>query len=387
MRTDVFFYVQHLLGIGHIRRAALIARACSAAGLDVVFASGGEPVAGLDLGGARLLQLEPPLRSADAAFSRLETPDGRTLDEAIAEARRSQLLAAFEKARPRVLLTEMFPFGRRNMRFELTPLVERALAAPWRPALASSVRDILTAGGNAEKIAWIVGMVQRCYDRVLVHGDPALVCFDLTFPEATRIADRLSYTGYVVADAPPAAAGILPPSGEVLVSTGGGAVADPLVEAAFGARALSPLAAAPWRVLIGDNLPEPRFRAFRAAAPAGIVVERSHPDFLALLAACRLSISQAGYNTTLEVLAAGRPAVVVPFAAGQESEQSLRARLLAEQGRLVLVEEAGLTPARLAAGIARALALPAPPPLALRLDGAAASAALLAGLARDGGRR
>ena len=386
MSCDVFFYVQHLLGIGHIRRAALIARACSEAGLAVTFASGGEPVAGLALGGAEFLQLDPPLRSADSLFSRLETPDGSGLDDAIGARRREQLLAAFEARRPRVLLTEMFPFGRRNMRFELTPLVERAKTAPWRPALASSVRDILTATGNRAKIDWIVATVERFYDRVLVHGDPALVPFELTFPDASRIADRIAYTGYVV-DHAPARSQAVAPSGEVLVSTGGGAVADPLVEAAFGARALSPLADAPWRVLIGDNLPEPRFRAFRQAAPEGVIVERSRPDFLALLAACRLSLSQAGYNTTLEVLAAGRPAVVVPFAAGQESEQSLRARLLAEQGRLVVVEEAGITAESLAAGIARALALPPAPPMQFALDGAARSAEILAGLARHGSGR
>jgi predicted glycosyltransferase len=94
-----------------------------------------------------------------------------------------------------------------------------------------------------------------------------------------------------------------------------------------------------------------------------------------LLGACRLSISQAGYNTTLEVLAAGVPAVLVPFAAGEEGEQSMRAKLLAERGLLTLVEEKGLTGARLAAGIERELQRPRPARGAeLRLDGAAESA-------------
>jgi predicted glycosyltransferase len=274
----------------------------------------------------------------------------------------------------------MFPFGRRQMRFELMPLVERARTAPWRPAIAASVRDILTASRRAEKTAWILDTIERFYDLVLVHGDPRLVPFEATFPKAAGLGGKLAYTGYVVAAAPSAEQ--RQESGEVLVSTGGGAVAEPLVEAAFAARALSPLASAPWRVLIGENLPEPRFRAFQRAAPLGIAVERNRPDFLSLLAACRLSISQAGYNTTLEVLAARRPAVVVPFAAGQESEQSLRARLLAERGRLAVVEEAGLTGAGLAAGIERALRLPPAPPLDLALEGAAESAALLASLAR-----
>jgi predicted glycosyltransferase len=142
----------------------------------------------------------------------------------------------------------------------------------------------------------------------------------------------------------------------VIVSTGGGAVAGPLIEAALAARALSPLAEAPWRFLIGPNMAEAEFRDLATRAPSGVIVERARPDFRNLLARGRLSISQAGYNTVLEVLTAGIPAVVVPFAAGSETEQSLRARLLAERGALALVEEAALTPASLAATIAAALA-------------------------------
>ena len=98
------------------------------------------------------------------------------------------------------------------------------------------------------------------------------------------------------------------------------------------------------------------FRDLTARAPAGVTVERSRPDFRSLLARGRLSISQAGYNTVLETMTAGIPAVVVPFAAGSETEQSLRARLLAQRGALTLVDEATLTPASLATAIAAALA-------------------------------
>ena len=51
--SRVFFYVQHLLGIGHLRRAAVLARALVAGGFDVLLVSGGAPVEGLALGGAR----------------------------------------------------------------------------------------------------------------------------------------------------------------------------------------------------------------------------------------------------------------------------------------------------------------------------------------------
>jgi hypothetical protein len=60
----------------------------------------------------------------------------------------------------------------------------------------------------------------------------------------------------------------------------------------------------------------------------------------------------------MEVLAAGCPAVVVPYAGGLETEQSLRCRLLAERGLLRVVDEAGLDPATLLAAVQRALEAP-----------------------------
>ena len=43
MSARVLFYVQHLLGIGHLKRAEILAEAMAAAGLDVTVAYGGRP--------------------------------------------------------------------------------------------------------------------------------------------------------------------------------------------------------------------------------------------------------------------------------------------------------------------------------------------------------
>ncbi len=178
-----------------------------------------------------------------------------------------------------------------------------------------------------------------------VDRDPLTFSWSLTRPAGSgaTLSDPTAVNPTFVADLPPA-------------KVEGGAVAAPLVEAALGARALSPLDAATWRLLVGPNTPEAEFQDLAARAPAGFVVERARPDFRALLARARLSISQAGYNTVLEVLAAGIPAVVAPFAAGSETEQSLRAGLLAERGALTVVEEATLGPETLAAAVRAALA-------------------------------
>ena len=386
-RADVMLYVQHLLGTGHLQRAAAIARAAAAGGLDTVLVSGGLPLAGLDAGGARLVQLEP-VRARDETFSELVDAAGASVDDAFKVRRTQNLIDVFEATRPRILMTELFPFGRRQMRFEVSPLLERALARADKPAILCSLRDVLTTHKQPGKTEWMMETFARYYDLALVHGDPDLIPLEASFPSARAIADRLRYTGYVMTAAPVAPQSEPSNGGEILVSTGGGAVAGPLLEAAMAARALTPLADSPWRFLIGANYPEDAFRDLRSRAPRGVVVERARPDFTALLSRARLSISQGGYNTTLEVLAAKVPAVIVPFSARGETEQGLRARVLAERGLISLVDEAVLTPEAVAAGVAHALSRP-PQGLAeglngIAVDGAAETVRLLRSL-RDCG--
>ncbi len=355
--VDVLLYVQHLLGIGHLRRAAVLAKALDRGGISVVMVSGGAPVAGLDIGGATFVQL-PPLRVRDESFSVLVDQSGQPFDEARQKTRAARLLALYRALRPRALVIEMFPFGRRKMQFELLPLLETAWASTPRPQVICSLRDVLIESERPDKTAWMLDTFRRYFDLALIHGDPDFLPLERSFPAAAGLAAKLRYTGYVIDDPPPpdSGSGRADGAGEVIVSTGGGATGAPLIEAALAARALSPLAEVPWRFLIGPNMAEAAFRDLAGRAPAGVTVERSRPDFRSLLARARLSISQAGYNTVLEVLTAGVPAVVVPFAAGSETEQSLRAGLLAERGAVTLVAEATLTPASLAAGIDAALA-------------------------------
>ena len=207
MRPPILFYCQHLLGLGHAKRAALLARALAKAGEHVLFVQGGLAVPGLDPGGAEVLAL-PALVAADDAASRLALPDGRTPDPAYLAARRERLLSWLAERDPGVVLFELFPFGRHALAFELGPLLlaaaedrDRRGAAAARVAV--SLRDIVVSKANA---AWaelaVCAVVERWVDRVLVHGSPELIPLDRTFSLAPRLRDRLVYTGYV-ADAPP----------------------------------------------------------------------------------------------------------------------------------------------------------------------------------------
>ncbi|MEM7169138.1 MAG: glycosyltransferase [Pseudomonadota bacterium] len=390
-------YVQHLLGIGHLRRAAVLSKALAGRGLRVVFVSGGCPVPHLDCGDVDFVQL-PPIKSADESFALLGE-DGRPIDEPFKSARRDQLLDLYERVRPRALMIELFPFGRRQVRFELLPLLEKARDDRPKPKVFCSLRDILTRQKSPEKVQWMLDCFNRFFDGAIVHGDPRLIRLEESFPVARDLQAKLHYSGFVIeipaVDPQITPTGEVPsgevPSGEVpssevtssevIVSAGGGAVAGPLLAASLEARALSPLATAPWRFLVGHNYPEVDFLQLMAKAPEGVIVERARPDFHQLLTAGQLSISQGGYNTVMELMALGVPSVVVPFAAGVESEQSLRCERLAERGLLTVVAEASLTPRTLADGIEQCLARQRDRQehaLSLNWDGATQTAALVA---------
>ena len=365
-----FLYVQHLLGIGHLKRMALVAAALRAAGWEVTLASGGPPVAGL----VPDVQL-PPARAADLAFRALLDEEGRAVTEEWKRARAARLLEAwrrFHDAGPAgALVIELFPFGRRQMRFELLPLLEDTKRVARRPLVVCSVRDLLQPSPAREEEA--ASLFERFYDRLLVHGDPRLAGFERTFGQAARLAGRLHYTGYVVA--PPAAAA--EGKGEVLVSAGGGAVGARLLETALRARPHTLLRGASWRLLAGVNATDAQLRTLFQRAPAGTLIERSRPDFQGLLANCALSISQAGYNTVAEILQARARSVLVPFAADGESEQTLRAQALAERGAAQWVEEAALTPQALADAVNRAVRAPRPAGDVAELEGARRTVELL----------
>ncbi len=375
MTMRVLFWVQHLLGTGHLKRAATVARALAERGLEVTLVSGGPPAPWLVPAGVELVQL-PWVRARDLAFSALVDAGDRPLDDALRAARRAQLLAVFAARAPQVVITEMFPFGRRAFRFELLPLLEAIAGARPRPWLVGSVRDILVQKGPAERYAWMRDLALGHYDRVLVHTDPALIPFGLTFPYADALGARLVSTGYVVEPGPPACAG-----DEVLVSAGGGRVGRDLLAAAIEARALSRHSGRAWRLIAGGEVEPASLARLQANPAAGLILERQRDDFQALLAKCLLSVSQAGYNTVMEVLRLGKPMVLVPFETATETEQRIRAQRLTGLGLAETVWGAELTPSSLARAIDRAMSQPSEGRPTLDLAGATTTAGLIAALA------
>ncbi|OSQ42839.1 glycosyltransferase family protein [Thalassospira sp. MCCC 1A01428] len=364
--TDVMIYVQHLLGIGHVRRTALLVQEIQKTGLSVGVVSGGIPDDAIDFGTDTVIQL-PPCRSADHGFSGLVDENGTAVDDAWKTRRQQALFDAYRDLSPELLMIEMFPFGRRAFRFELLPLLEKAGQDGVKRVC--SVRDLLVRKTDIAKERWMRDVALSHFDTILVHGDPVVFGFDRSFPFAGDLSGKLEYTGYVAPQMPQGRA----PRNGVMVSAGGGAVGVELIRTAIAAMPHSQkYADVPWDIITGPHFPAEDFAAINRHLPQNMTLHRFLSDFRHRLTRASASVSQAGYNTLMDVLAAGVPSVMVPFAEGGESEQTERAEIFAAKNIISLLPAPQLTPLALAKAIDNA---DFPKEFELSLDGARIGAA------------
>lgn len=364
----VLIAVTHLLGAGHLSRALTLARSFSAAGHAVTVLSGGMPVAQFDSAGIDLWQLAP-LRSDGVNFTRLLTGDGTVAGAGYLAARGQEMVRAVNEVRPDIVITELFPFGRRVLRDEFIGLLKAAHALAPRPVILASIRDILAPPSKPEKAVVSAKIIADSYDGVLVHSDPASTPLDQSWPVTDALAAKLRYTGYVA----PAPAGPHPGKaglGEILVSAGGGAVGQDLFQMAVAAAGLSD--GLKWRILVGGADPAAQISRLQAlAGNADVVVEPARPDFRQMLHHAAVSVSMCGYNTALDLMQVGTKSLFIPFDEGGEVEQTLRAQSLSNLRGMRMCAAADLTPERLLREVTELANAPRVSPTEIHFDGAA----------------
>lgn len=111
----------------------------------------------------------------------------------------------------------------------------------------------------------------------------------------------------------------------------------------------------------------------RGRAPVNCTVDAARPDFRQMLRGAAVSVSMCGYNTALDVLQTGVRAVFVPFDAGDEVEQGLRADALAEQAGIAVLRAGDLTAQSLLDALHSVAGAGPRAPLVDGVDGAAES--------------
>jgi predicted glycosyltransferase len=172
------------------------------------------------------------------------------------------------------------------------------------------------------------------------------------------VAGRLRYTGYLCAEHPTRArrGGGLAERALLLAMVGGGADGYPVLRAVLDALPAVD-AVRPCRALLltGPFMPRAhRQELERQAQGLPARVHRAVRHLPSLLATADVTVCMAGYNTSVEVLRAGTPAVLVPRPR-PSAEQRTRARLFAERGWVRSTDPDRLDPDTLAAAVLSAL--------------------------------
>jgi predicted glycosyltransferase len=373
----LLFYCQHSLGMGHLVRALTLAETL-AERFTVVFLNGGRfPDNTTPPDGIEIINL-PPLGMAED--NTLYSQDDKySLIEA-QFLRKQIILATFKVYQPQAIFIELFPFGRKKFAGELLPLLKAAKRCDKnKPIVLCSLRDIMVNARkdqvrHDDRARWLV---DRYFDGVLVHSDPKFASLEESFRSSRPLNKPVLYTGFVLPRGEAQQLNIR--QRQLIVSAGGGMVGTPLFQLAIKAQTiLWDNLKLPMTLVAGPFLPETDWCKLQEQAKdrPGLTLHRYVPNMTDLLASHSISVSQCGYNTVMDLLKSGISALVVPFAQGQEDEQTNRAGRLSQLGLLRTADANSLDVSQFVAEVEQLLHF-APNSAALDVDGAVRSADII----------
>ena len=393
-RIKVLLYSHDTFGLGHLRRNLAIADRLLAHKhrFSVRLLTGSPVIDHWSL--PRGLQVQPLPPVVKTGAERYVSRDPGSTFALVKGYREALILKSVLRYRPDVFLVDHAPAGMNGELLPTLALIRRELPGT---RVILGLRDILDSPETVRAI-WqeqeIPALLDQAYDDIFVYGSKAL--FDVVegYGLAGRIARRVRYCGHVVAafDAPGRRAQSCNPcvcwsptkaAGRpvVLVSAGGGGDGFFLMDAYLRALAQLPAGALHSAIVTGPLMPDEQKASLRNAVLARPDVELiDHTtDLMPSLRAADLAVAMAGYNTSAEIIAARKRAILVPRAAPR-AEQLIRASLLARLGVVHSIEPGPDLAAHLAAKLPEVLAAPAPPEAswaALDLNGAERVAAHL----------
>lgn len=368
-------YCQYVLGIGHFFRTLEIGRAFTEH--EVILVTGGSEI------DVRLpdhiQEFSLPGLHMDREFKNLFAKNRKNPVVQIKKERRQMLFSLYKKESPDVFIVELYPFGRRAFSFEIDPILKGIRYQILKPSrVICSLRDILVDRRKykASYEAKVVDSLNNYFDALLIHSDPSLLKIDATFSSIEQITIPVVYTGFVTPKPAPNAREVLrnrlkikEDENFIVASLGGGKVGKSLLEAVLKAfPRLDTSNRCLLTVFAGPFMENKDFDPLKKYANKRVRVVRFTSDFLSYLAAADLSISMAGYNTCMNILASNVPALVWPFS--QNREQRLRAERLAEKGTMRVLVNDDLKPSRLADIMNQMLTQPLTPVSDIDLDGA-----------------
>ncbi|MHA3834782.1 glycosyltransferase family protein [Terrabacter sp. AAH1] len=344
----MLIYSQDGLGLGHMRRTSLLAaeflrQMPGASALTISDSPLGQFFATAP--GHDFLKL-PSIRKSGPGEWEAVSLSASFRD--VLALRRRLIASAVREFDPDVLLVDHMPHGAMG---ELVPALRKLRG--HRTHVVLGLRDIIdhpevvrrrwTAEGAYEAL-------EEYYDEVLVYGSREVldVAHEYAWPKGP--AHRLTYAGYVCAKPHRRARRLAvvgdqgagnrdgagqprtPGAPQVLVVAGGGADAYPMMSGVIEAAAdVHRQTGAELLFVTGPFMPGARVAELRRRARHLSMVEvRRRIHGRGRVARADLVVSMAGYNTTIELLNDGTPALLIPRS-GPSAEQRIRASLFGQR--------------------------------------------------------
>jgi predicted glycosyltransferase len=328
----IVFYCQYVWGMGHLFRGVEFVRALS--DHQVVLVAGGQDVDMKWPAHVEVLRL--PTLYMDEKFTTLIAGDSEQRPEDIQRRRKAILLDLFERLRPDVFIVELYPFGRTAFGVELEPLLDSIRQGKFgNVKTVCSLRDILVEKKDPRAYEKrVIGSLERHFDLLLVHSDEKLLPLDHTFSRVKEIPIPLYYSGFIAQqgnarDGEKLRHELNVGDDEKLIvaSAGGGRSGyNPLKRVLQACHLLRDRTKLRLEVFAGPFMDPEEFDDLRTLSESGINVRRFTQRFLDYLFAADLSVSLAGYNTCMNLLATRVPALVYPY--HRQREQPLRVETL-----------------------------------------------------------
>lgn len=358
-KLRIALYSHDTQGLGHIRRNLAIAGAL-ADGLDdpaILLLSGTHVAGSFQLPpGSDCLTLPALGKDRDGNYAARSL--GVALKQLI-QLRASLLHSALTTFRPDLFIVDKVPYGAFD---ELKPALQ-ALRATGKTRCVLGLRDILDDPATTQR-EWLDSnsdeAIRRYYDALWVYGDPTVYNLAAEYALAPDIAAKIHYTGYLNRFHSAAAVNsedatqldnLVGNRRLALCAVGGGQdgypIAHAFAQAAMPADTLG-------IVMAGPFMPTEQRTVLHQIAEqrANLHIINFSADPTAILTRADAVVAMAGYNTTCEILATQKRALLVPRVKPR-LEQWIRAERLHQLGLLDLVHPEALTPRHVADWLTR----------------------------------
>ena len=352
----ILMYSHDSFGLGHLRRTLALAEALieKEPANNVLILTGSTISGAYRMSkGIDLVKLPSAIKVGEGKYesSRLSVDAERLI-----RLRSRLILGAAQAFEPDAFIVDKAPLG---MKGEVEATLEYLREGRPGTLTVLGLRDVMDDPADVRQ-SWrkskLQDAIERFYDRLLVYGPREIYDPLPEYGLSPETLNRSSYVGYVGKARPRKSATAVPfEPGYALVTAGGGGDGYLLLESYLEGLKLSE-PDFDSLVVTGPLMEEEdRLRIERLSRGTRSQVIEFHADMESLIEGAGSVVAMGGYNTTTELLTAGKPAVIVPRIEPRV-EQLIRAERLQALGLLDMIHPQDLTPSRLRSKVEEVMA-------------------------------